>query len=82
MKVKFYNLCTFNLWTFTDLQKRKKKPISSGEAEALVLKLNLSTYKECSAFTQEGLKGVFDEAVAIALEPPPQPRKPKKCVLL
>ena len=54
----------------TDLQKVKKKPIPASEAESLVKKLKLKGYKECSAFTQDGLKDVFDEALIIALDPP------------
>ena len=35
-------------------------------------KLRLRAYKECSAYTQDGLSDVFHEAICIALEPPPK----------
>ena len=68
------------------MQKRKRKPVEKAEAEAVVKLLNLTTYKECSAFSQEGLKDVFDEAISIALEqasvPQPNSKFAPKCAVL
>ena len=75
-------IITLNL----ELQKRKRKPVEKAEAEAVVKLLNLTTYKECSAFSQEGLKDVFDEAISIALEqasvPQPKSKFVPKCSVL
>ena len=65
-----YRVIVIDNIVITDLQKVKKKPIPASEAESLVKKLKLKGYKECSAFTQDGLKDVFDEALIIALDPP------------
>ena len=45
-------------------------PVTRERAEQVAQDLKLVGYKECSAFTQEGLKDVFDEAIMIALDPP------------
>ena len=53
------------------------------DAESLVKKLKLKGYKECSAFTQDGLKNVFDEALIIGLEPPEKaPSRLCGCVIM
>ena len=46
-----------------NLLKRQIKPITSEQGEAFAQKCGAIKYLECSAFTQEGLKNVFDEAV-------------------
>jgi GTPase SAR1 family protein len=45
------------------------KVISEGEARRLAQSIKASGYLECSAKTREGVKGVFSEAVLIALDP-------------
>ena len=57
---------------FSELQKAKQRPVREDQAESLVEKLRLRAYKECSAYTQDGLSDVFHEAICIALEPPPK----------
>jgi len=46
------------------------KPITFEMGEKLARELRAVKYVECSAFTQKGLRNVFDEAVLAALEPP------------
>ena len=52
------------------LAKVKQKPVTVDEGEKLAHELRARKYVECSAFTQKGLKNVFDEAVLTGLEPP------------
>ena len=61
-----------------DLQKKKMRPVTQERAEQVAQDLKLIGYKECSAFTQDGLKDVFDEAIMIALDPP-QPDNQTNC---
>lgn len=45
--------------------------------------INAVKYLECSAFTQKGLKNVFDEAIRAVLSPPASNSNKKKfCVML
>jgi len=69
------------------LEKLKQKGISPLTYEAGVSKakeIGAVKYMECSALTQKGLKGVFDEAIRVVLAPPPVTHKKKShgCVLL
>ena len=66
-----------------ELQKRgEKKPIGEEEAEGLVKELRLKAYKECSAMTGQGLKGVFDEALMVGLSGEEIVIKKRLCSLL
>src|SRR4051812_14031778 len=49
------------------LLKQQINPITTEQGEALVRKFRTVKYFECSAFTQKGLKKVFDEAIIAAL---------------
>ena len=62
-----------------DLQKKKHRPVSKERAEQVVEDLKLVGYKECSAYTQDGLKDVFDEAIMLALDPPSLDKKKICC---
>lgn len=42
--------------------------VTRKDAEKLVKKLNLITYIDCSAMTQDNLKDVFDEAIVNAVK--------------
>ena len=50
----FWQICIFSAL-------KKQKPITKEMGENLVKKLKLNQYLECSAYTQDGLKTVFDE---------------------
>ncbi|RGB38173.1 P-loop containing nucleoside triphosphate hydrolase protein [Rhizophagus diaphanus] len=49
------------------VQKLQLKPITTEQGEAFARKFAMTKYLECSAFTQKGLKKVFDEAIIAAL---------------
>ncbi|XP_030591002.1 ras-related C3 botulinum toxin substrate 1-like [Archocentrus centrarchus] len=64
------------------LEKNNLSTITSAQGQALAKKFGCVKYLECSALTQHGLKTVFDEAIRVALSPPPAQTKAKKCSLL
>lgn len=64
------------------MAQKDQKPITTAEGQALAKSLGAAAYCECSAKTQEGLKEVFDKAIGVVLNPTPEPKKKKKCVLL
>jgi cell division control protein 42 len=51
------------------LARQDQPPLSTNAGERLAQELGAVKYVECSAVTREGLKNVFDEAIAAALEP-------------
>ena len=54
--------------------------VTREDAEKLVKKLNLITYIDCSALTQDNLKEVFDEAIINAVKT--KTKKKTVCSLL
>merc|ERR1711871_769363 len=56
--------------TVSKIQEKGQSVISPQEGEDMRKKIGASTYLECSALTQRGLKNVFDEAIRIVLQPP------------
>ncbi|KAL3987121.1 peptide-methionine (R)-S-oxide reductase [Sarotherodon galilaeus] len=68
--------------TLEKLKKNKISPITYSQGLALSKEIGSVKYLECSALTQRGVKTVFDEAIRIALSPPPITKKTKKCSLL
>lgn len=65
--------------TLDYLMKNKEKPITSKMGEKLANEIGASSYIECSALTQKGIKKVFDDAILAALGPP---KKTGCCVAL
>ena len=41
-------------------------------------KISAIFYKECSALTQQGLNGIFEEAIKVVLFPDPEQNKKKQ----
>lgn len=65
------------------LQQMKLSPISKNEGLKLQRSIAAASYVECSALTQDGLRGVFEEAVRVVLNPPVIKKDSKKtCTLL
>ncbi|EIW61838.1 CC42_CANAL CELL division control protein 42 [Trametes versicolor FP-101664 SS1] len=62
------------------LVRQKQRPITSVQGERLARELGAVKYMECSALTREGLKNVFDKAIAAALEPPVVCKK-DRCII-
>jgi len=63
--------------TISRLADKRMSPISREQGEAMAKEIGAVKYLECSALTQEGLKGVFDEGIRTVLNPP-QPKTSKK----
>ncbi|EPS58180.1 hypothetical protein M569_16636 [Genlisea aurea] len=53
-------------------------PISTGQGEELKKGIGAAAYIECSAKTQQNVKGVFDAAIKVVLQPPKQKSKKKR----
>lgn len=51
------------------LKENKQKPVTKEQGEKMAKKLGALGYIECSALTQKGLKGVFNEAIMSVLDP-------------
>ena len=65
------------------LQQKRRTPVKTDEGETLARELGAYKYIECSALTQQGLKGVFDDAIRCVLDMQRKPKKKKaKCTLL
>jgi len=57
--------------------------VKTEEGETLARELGAYKYIECSALTQQGLKGVHDDAIRCVLELKAKPKKKKtKCTVL
>ncbi|KAF1873386.1 hypothetical protein Lal_00027424 [Lupinus albus] len=53
-------------------------PITAAQGEELRKLINAPAYIECSSKTQENVKGVFDAAIRVVLQPPKQKKKKNK----
>ena len=63
------------------LAAKGMRMVTADEAEARKKEINAVRYMECSALTQEGLKGVFDEAIRASMAKK-APKKERTCVIL
>ncbi|KAL4400087.1 Rho GTPase protein Rac1 [Malassezia pachydermatis] len=65
------------------LRERRMQPITYSQAVQMAKEIRAVKYLECSALTQKGLKGVFDEAIRCVLSPAPKKRrKANNCLVL
>ncbi|KAG7015826.1 Rac-like GTP-binding protein 7, partial [Cucurbita argyrosperma subsp. argyrosperma] len=53
-------------------------PISTAQGEELQKLIGAPEYIECSSKTQQNVKGVFDAAIKVVLQPPKQKKKKAK----
>ncbi|KAG6774742.1 hypothetical protein POTOM_022111 [Populus tomentosa] len=53
-------------------------PITTAQGEELKKLIGAPFYIECSSKTQQNVKGVFDAAIKVVLQPPKQKKKKKK----
>ena len=70
--------------TISKLSKCRQNFISEQDALKLAKKEGAVSYVECSALTQKGLKGVFDEAILAVFgdHPEAKPLKKSRCTIL
>ena len=68
------------------IDKRNDKPmnelVDSERGQQMAKSLKADAYLECSARTREGLKTVFDRAIALSLKGPKKSKKERKCPFL
>ena len=68
--------------TVARLQQKRRMPVNSEDGMQLARELGAYKYIECSALTQQGLKGVFDDSIRCVLDAMKKPKKKKKkCVV-
>eukprot|EP01080_Neovahlkampfia_damariscottae_P000599 gene599-8104_t len=70
--------------TMDKLASKDIKPITTEQGLKLKEEISAYSYVECSAKTQDGLKGVFEDAIEAAMKDkePPKPPKKKGCTIL
>ncbi|KAG2370720.1 hypothetical protein C9374_014296 [Naegleria lovaniensis] len=70
--------------TVQKLREKGKQPLTADQGEKLKQEIKALKYVECSAKTQQGVKGVFDEAIRAFLFKQTEPEKKPagKCDLL
>jgi small GTP-binding protein len=69
-----------DLETIEKLRQKGQQPIAWEQGEQLAREIRASSYMECSALTQKGLKQVFDEAIKAVICPEESPAMKKKSV--
>ena len=65
-----------------DVVNKVGQTLQAVDGENLAKELGARAYVECSALTQDGLKGVFDEAIRHALNKDTGKKKKGGCILL
>jgi len=60
------------------LAAKKQTPISYEQGLQMLKEIGGVKYMECSAYTQNGLKAVFDEAIRAVINPKPVKRVKKR----
>ncbi|EST06705.2 Small GTPase superfamily [Kalmanozyma brasiliensis GHG001] len=69
--------------TIAKLRDRRMQPITYAQGNQMARDIRANKYLECSALTQKGLKGVFDEAIRSVLAPTPiKSKKKNNCAIL
>ncbi|KAJ2336512.1 Rho GTPase protein rac1, partial [Coemansia sp. RSA 2681] len=68
--------------TLDKLREKRMMPITYPQGLQMAKEINAVRYLECSALTQKGLKGVFDEAIRAVLSPTQPQKRVKKCLIL
>lgn len=65
------------------MRQQGNEPVSQQDGQKACEDLGAAHYRECSALTQEGLKGVFDDAIRVVLDNHARPaKKSSKCSIL
>jgi len=65
------------------MRQQGNDPVSLEDGQKACEDLGAAHYRECSALTQEGLKGVFDDAIRVVLDNHARPqKKSSKCSIL
>lgn len=65
-----------------ELSGAEMEPITYQQGLAMAHEINATKYLECSAFTQAGVRSVFDEAIRAVLYPSGRPKTRRRCLLL
>lgn len=66
--------------TIKELESKSQRMVTTQEAQRMAKDVGCVLYIECSALTQTGIKGIFDDAIRAAMTPPP--KKSSGCELL
>jgi len=68
--------------TIAMLANKNMAPLTYPQGLQMAKEISAVKYLECSAFTQRGLKTVFDDAIRAVLTPVVKSKKKKGCMLL
>lgn len=70
--------------TIARLRESHRSPVKPEAGQTLAREIGAVKYLECSAFTQAGLRAVFDDTIRAVLYPhkPVKKKEKKHCVVL
>ena len=71
----------YNQDTILSLRENGEVPVTYTDGLLMKKRIGAVSYRECSALTQSGVNELFDEAVAVVMDPVKRQKK-KKCTLL